>query len=561
MATKGMTVALSGASKSTKAIDLTSSNPQCSKTPLFCRIRLVLPVGAYTGAVNLYDQAPVNGSIPASAHLLSTATDMTFSVAVRSITHLPLALAGIPASIAIGTMPAGAAGKAFATPQPFRVKALDAAGALIVGPYETPVTVADSDASGATTVATSGKDHPPAGQLLGSDDTATLSYTGLAIAPITVTASATGAASGTGTFAPVLQPIGPASLSGGIYVNAYGATSPISFTASEPGWTNAPYNKLLTATLSNACATIATVTPSSGTAFTPTLVSSPSNGTCTLTLSDGAGQQLIIPIGYQLFSYTSSAQNFTIPTGVTQLTINAAGAQGGSGCSGNGCTEPSVGGDGGTVAATVGVTSGPLSILVGGAGGTGNSMGAGGTNGYNGGGTGGSASGGFPDDGGGGGGGASSVSLSGTMLVVAGGGGGGGTNDCSVGVGGAGGYPTGESGGTPSSCEGGYASGGGGGTQSTGGSAGSAGRQSGATAGGVGTSGSGGAGGNSTDDPSNFGGGGGGGGYFGGGGGGGAAVAPSAGGGGGSSYYTSTATNVTTLSGQQTGNGQVVIVW
>lgn len=202
-----------------------------------------------------------------------------------------------------------------------------------------------------------------------------------------------------------------------------------------------------------------------------------------------------------IYGYTGSAQNFTVPTGVTNVQVDVVGSKGidGLGLPGFG----GAGGNGGRVQATLKTTPGEtLNIYVGG------------QAGWNGGATG------FASNRGGD---ASDIRQGGTALgnrvVVAGGGGGGG----SAVAGGAGGNTTGAAGGL-GSCTGAA----GGGTPSAGGAAGT-----GTVAGSAGSSGNGGAGGNgSTGD-----GGGGGGGYYGGGGGCGRNSGSTAGGGGGGSSY------------------------
>jgi hypothetical protein len=576
-ATKGMTLELTGASKQTLAFELTPKNPACTKSPLTCVLRVWLPDGRYTASVKMYDEAPVKNSIPPAAQLLSTARDMEFSIATRKTTHLPLTLTGIPDRLKIGPLPNAKAGTPFAKPQFFRVKAFDAANQLIVGPYERPVRLRDNDTSGATAIATSGDDHPQPHELLGSDDIATLSYTGLAIRPATITATSKGVTSYSRAFAPELQPItitttdslNPSYAGVDLYAPS-GAGSTGSFTASEAGWTGAPYDKSLTVTTASGCSSIATLS-ASGTSYTATVAGSPVAGTCTATVSDPLGQSQLVTLAYTHFAYASGAQSLAVPAGVSQATITAAGGQGGSGCTCGGDVYGwSVGGGGGLVTATVGVSAEELSVLVGGVGGAGNggsnAGGTGGTGGLSGGATSGGAGGGYPSGGqdgggGGGGGGASSVLLAGVPLVTAGGGGGGGT-DCDSVAGGPGGFPDGgpANAGSASGCPAPTAEGGGtGGTQTGDGTGGS-----GDSNGGNGASGAGGTGG-TAPRPSVFsaGGGGGGGGYFGGGGGGSAASSlnASGGGGGGSSYYVSGATNVTTQSGEQAGNGYVTIVW
>lgn len=248
-------------------------------------------------------------------------------------------------------------------------------------------------------------------------------------------------------------------------------------------------------------------------------------------------------------NFTGSAANYVVPTGVTSITVDVRGAQGGASSDGSG--DPGLGG---RVQAVIPVTPGEtLSIRVGGAGGTGTPTG--GTAGSNGGARGGTYVASDFTNGGGGGGGMTYIRRSSTDLVVAGGGGGASRKD-----GGAGGGTTGSAGqnataGSP------LAGGGGGGTQSAGGAGGTrggdnAGDQTNYEAGVAGSSLAGGSGGDINSGAFNRSGGGGGGGYFGGGG---AGSGGGAGGGGGSSYSDPANTGTVHTQGFQTGNGQVLI--
>jgi hypothetical protein len=261
---------------------------------------------------------------------------------------------------------------------------------------------------------------------------------------------------------------------------------------------------------------------------------------------------------YADYAFTGSAQQFVVPDGVAAVTIEAYGGFGGS----NAFTI--AGGENGAVAGTLAVKPGEvLTILVGGAGGSGTMSGGGGAGGFGGGGAGG--------DGAGGGGGATVVSgPEGQVQLVAGGGGGSATGT----IGGSGGelgtpWPPGEPG-PPGGLNGGSAEGvigtcldvcgapGLGGTQSGGGGGFSSGS-------GPATSTSGGSGGAGGDflpfDVLNGGGGGGGGGGgdFGGGGGGGGGGASEtlggSGGGGGSSFAAADITDVQDTPGDLSVNG------
>ena len=214
---------------------------------------------------------------------------------------------------------------------------------------------------------------------------------------------------------------------------------------------------------------------------------------------------------------------FSVPSGVSSITVKAWGAGGGGGWSS--------GGAGGYATRTITVTpSQNIDVMVGGGGlacsGSGcNSAGAGGSGGGGNGGNGGTSV-------TGGGGGASRVGPAATPLLVAGGGGGGG----SQGFGGAGGGNNGVAGNTNGACGGCTA--GGGGTQTAGGTAGlNFSCTPNATAGSFGQGGNGGGGnGGGSCTSGCWTGGGGGGGYYGGGGGGATGSSGGAGGGGGSSY-------------------------
>jgi hypothetical protein len=266
----------------------------------------------------------------------------------------------------------------------------------------------------------------------------------------------------------------------------------------------------------------------------------------------------------QTFTYTGSAQTFTVPSCVSQLTITAYGASGADGQGSSTGSSGGMGASGAVVTGTFAVTSGTvMNIYVGGAG----SLTSGG---FNGGGAGGND--------GAGGGGASDVRVNGIALtdriLVAGGGGAGGNGGCYgtnnfAGNGGVGGNGNGTSG-----------------TNTVGGGGGAGGVGSTGGAGGIGCfcclgangtnglAGIGGTGGTGTNICSTIlsSGGGGGGGYLGGGAGGGGSAGTTgcslndtgagAGGAGGSNYTDPTMTAVSESNGTApVGNGTVVITY
>lgn len=245
------------------------------------------------------------------------------------------------------------------------------------------------------------------------------------------------------------------------------------------------------------------------------------------------------PVGPAMFTYTGAAELFTVPAGVTAVSIEALGAAGGDGYNADdpAATVKGLGGPGGSVTATLAVTPGQqLHIRVGGRGANATSAGPG-AGGFNGGGAGADSM--YnPMYFGAGGGGASDVRLAGDALadrIVVAGGGGGGSGWCTdnSGTGGAGGGLAAASGAQCTNIAVGT-----GGTQAAGGTL-------------NGVLGLGGA----TELTASKAGAGGGGGYHGGGG------SDGSGGGGGSSFAQAGATAVTHTQGGNAADGRVTISW
>jgi len=237
------------------------------------------------------------------------------------------------------------------------------------------------------------------------------------------------------------------------------------------------------------------------------------------------------PSGSQVFQFTGSVQQFTVPAGVTSIQVDVRGAQGGTFN-----TSYGIGGRGGRIVANVPVIPGQqIGVYVGG---TTNTH----SGGWNGGGSCNNTHVNMR-----GGGGASDIRIGGSTLnnrivVAAGGGGSGGPNAGNV-HGGGGGTITGQDGQHNGGFNATYSGRGGGQT-------------AGGTSGNAGANGSFGLGGTGIYSSTAYGAGGGGGGWYGGGGG-----NQRGGGGGGSNYINPSATLVTQSQGFQLGNGQVIISW
>ncbi|HEV3310283.1 MAG TPA: IPT/TIG domain-containing protein, partial [Chloroflexota bacterium] len=291
-----------------------------------------------------------------------------------------------------------------------------------------------------------------------------------------------------------------------------------------------------------------------------------------------AGMTLTNSVCTIVFNYTGSPQTFTVPAGLTALTVDALGAPGGGVAN-----QGPDGGPGGEEKAVVPVTpETKLTVIVGQWGGQAACTPppahcTPGSGGYGGGGTGGSAG----NGGGGGGGGGSFVFGAANELLIAAGGGGGNGRLASGGAGGGstGGKAGGNSPGQSYPTESPTATGGGGATVADGGTAGASGVMTSPSCGNDGNNGTAGTG--AATSPSTFGvggtggatffestpcsfagqgsSGGGGGGYHGGGGGG-SGYYYGGGGGGGSGFVVGGATGATSgVSSYAAGNGQVTI--
>jgi hypothetical protein len=197
------------------ASNLTTSNPNCTGNPLTCTVSAPAAAGTDVFLVATYDQLQTSASPTTPVgNVLSQATLSVAVVANQANTvSTPLILSGAPASFVISGLPAATVGAAFGTPQAFSVNAKDAGGNTIVGSYLHPVTLADSDTSGATTLATSGSDNPSSGTLLSSSDTATLNYNGASLSSATITAAATGATPAMAAFSPTVPTVAITGLS------------------------------------------------------------------------------------------------------------------------------------------------------------------------------------------------------------------------------------------------------------------------------------------------------------------------------------------------------------
>jgi hypothetical protein len=304
----------------TAQLTTTGANPNCTVAggTVTCTVSNVpAPVGSnvsYTFQV-----------LDASNRVLTEATALE-NVPAGVVSTFNITLNGVVGALVVQNLPAGpltAGVPSSSQTLADIVRVNDPSGARITGAdaFDTgkTVTVTDNDTSGQTSLA----GHPAAicsstlvCTLSRGSDTVDLVYTGRAVAPapadaFAVTATSTGVTTASATVTIDDSPIvvtGPistdASGDGNIdngsptmfFTSIAGSGT---FTASELGWSNSPYNQKFGHDESTnsgsgvgstkSCAGIATVTPASGTAVSYT-VTPVGTGVCTVTISDGVGQ-------------------------------------------------------------------------------------------------------------------------------------------------------------------------------------------------------------------------------------------------------------------------------
>ncbi|MDQ6942928.1 MAG: hypothetical protein M3169_10515 [Candidatus Eremiobacteraeota bacterium] len=276
--------------------------------------------------------APVGSNVSYTIAVLDSSNRVLSEVTVLEnvlqgvVSNFNIALNGVVGALVLQNLPASAltAGVPSAS-QTFAdvVRVNDPSGARIVGPDAfdagKTVTVTDNDTSGQTSLA----GHPAAicsgaltCTLSHGSDTVDLVYTGRAVAPSPTDSFSVSAASSGVTTASMTVTINdsPIVVTGPISTDTTGdgnidngsptifftsLSGSATFTASELGWSNSPYNQFFGHNESTnggsgvgskkSCAGIATVTPASGTAVTYT-VTPVGPGVCTVTITDGVGQ-------------------------------------------------------------------------------------------------------------------------------------------------------------------------------------------------------------------------------------------------------------------------------
>ena len=250
-----------------------------------CSLSIDAPIGSDSFFADAFSGANETGTLLASAS--ATYTIVANEANTVGLTLVPVAtptpspspspspssMAFASVGLSLGT-PALAAGTAKTVP--ITVTALAANGSPVVGAYAFPITVSDTDTSGATVIQVNGT---ASSTVTASSQSVTLAYTGLAIVPFTISVSASNA---TGAPLPASSPavvypslsypvITPVDGSGYIEIPSGGSAT---VTVTEPGWLGAPYNKSISLSFGSGACSYATLTPPAAGSGTFTLSSS-----------------------------------------------------------------------------------------------------------------------------------------------------------------------------------------------------------------------------------------------------------------------------------------------
>jgi hypothetical protein len=217
-----------------------------------------------------------------------------------------------PASFVMGTLPSGTAGTSFSSTPISGFEVLDSGGNPIGGAFSKTVTLSSNNSAVTLCQLGSCGSLTTSVTLTAGSQVSSLAmnYTGAAINPVTITASATGATSNSISFAPPIPSIlfnGPNGSTPEIDLYAplgQGTGSTYSFTATQAGYTSSPFNNPILVSTPAGCSSFATVS-GSGTSFTVTATASPVAGSCTITLTGfSSSTPLTVTLTYSTLGVT-----------------------------------------------------------------------------------------------------------------------------------------------------------------------------------------------------------------------------------------------------------------
>jgi len=328
-ATNGAVISLTqGGEPVQTAVDLSSASNVCTTTDSgrSCTVQMNVVVGLATFAITTYDQAPVGGAIPGTAHVLGSGT---VTVTIVNGTNPPVNLF-VGGQIAnIGSQPNFASLAADGNPHTFGfvIDPVDFDNTPITAgandPYANPiaVSVSETGGSGHSQLVYNGANSGSSATLLHSSDTIALSYDGGGAPGYSAVVSLS--TNGAGTYNVQISPMFVA------LGSAVERQIDLSGTVSNPNFfiteASAPANQAYTATLVTLTSCSGIATPSSVTgsgasaSFSVMGGNTPSASGCSIAVTDSGGTTVTLPV-----TNTLVAGNVTIDgVNVTEYNIGS----------------------------------------------------------------------------------------------------------------------------------------------------------------------------------------------------------------------------------------------
>ncbi len=304
------------------ALTTTGANPPCSVsgTVETCTVTIPAPPGNVNYTFEIEDAA---GNV-----LASTTQTLTIVAGSSNPVATPVTLSAMVKTVTLGTI-AVSAGVAATFPLSLGLDDADTDAIAGSANVANPITLTDSDTSGATQLAVNGGTPASTVTVNAPSDTIALIYSGAPVGPFSVAWSGMGI---TGGSAAMTGSIGAMVVSGttvctasagcvstdvdfnapSMLFEATGAASNQTLTISETGWSNPPFNHVFQyaldpVTCSGPVVTISPASPPGGTSLVVTPVNP---GICKLTITDFAGgQSSIVWLSVTTSGLTANAKN------------------------------------------------------------------------------------------------------------------------------------------------------------------------------------------------------------------------------------------------------------
>jgi streptogramin lyase len=148
-----VTVGSGGSTAFSGVFDVSASSSSCSTSSgtRTCTLILPVPPGTYAATFTSYDQAPVSGAIPNTAHQLAIGT-ATATIVAATLNTVNVTMLGTPASVKLAAPSFVINGDAAGATTLGGINVLDADANVIVGAFSAPVAAGIADAGNHSTL-------------------------------------------------------------------------------------------------------------------------------------------------------------------------------------------------------------------------------------------------------------------------------------------------------------------------------------------------------------------------------------------------------------------------